>query len=149
MTTSKHSKTGGVTDKVKRTRMNAQVEDTARHAVPRANKTEGRSSGIKVECESPDELKLWQAYIHVVKGNIGPGCLSMPYAFSQGGLITSLAVLSAFAPACIYCMLLLVWSKHKMLADGGARGLSARHINFEEVITEYRTYPDETSASER
>mmetsp|Transcript_807 Transcript_807/g.1432 ORF Transcript_807/g.1432 Transcript_807/m.1432 type:complete len:533 (+) Transcript_807:278-1876(+) len=85
------------------------------------------------EPEKHGELKLWQAYVHVVKGNVGPGCLSMPYAFSQGGLIPSLCIMIVFAPACIYCMLLLVWSKHKMLLDGGARGVSPRQINFEEV----------------
>jgi hypothetical protein len=90
------------------------------------------------EPEKHGELKLWQAYVHVVKGNVGPGCLSMPYAFSQGGLIPSLCIMTVFAPACIYCMLLLVWSKHKMLVDGGARGVSPRQINFEEVSTRAR-----------
>eukprot|EP00959_Pyramimonas_sp_CCMP1952_P390592 8185188-Pyramimonas_sp.AAC.2 len=134
-----HHNTSGLSDTIKRKRMAGTAEDE-RPMLPRnLHKAEGQPApGGTEESENPDELKLWQAYIHVVKGNIGPGCLSMPYAFSQGGLITSLCVLFTFAPACIYCMLLLVWCKHKMLADGGARGLSARHINFEEV----RATPD-------
>ena len=80
----------------------------------------------------PQDLNLWQAYIHKIKGNVGPGCLSMPYIFSEGGLIPSLVILLLFAPACIYGMLLLVWSKHKMIAILGPSA-ARRTINFEQV----------------
>ena len=41
----------------------------------------------EVEEGDSERLLPWQAYIHVLKGNVGPGCLSMPYVFSQGGLV--------------------------------------------------------------
>eukprot|EP00241_Pyramimonas_parkeae_P008020 CAMPEP_0114262862 /NCGR_PEP_ID=MMETSP0058-20121206/22090_1 /TAXON_ID=36894 /ORGANISM="Pyramimonas parkeae, CCMP726" /LENGTH=155 /DNA_ID=CAMNT_0001378879 /DNA_START=46 /DNA_END=510 /DNA_ORIENTATION=+ len=79
--------------------------------------------------KSNDRLAPWQAYIHVVKGNVGPGCLSMPYTFSEGGIIPSCLILIVFAPACIYCMNLLVAAKHKILAT--RTGVDPHTLNFE------------------
>lgn len=83
--------------------------------------------------EEADKLLPWQAYVNIVKGNVGPGCLSMPYTFAEGGLVPSLLILLVFAPACIYCMNLLVFSKHRLLASHAAAGVSPAKLNFEEV----------------
>jgi len=77
--------------------------------------------------------KCGRRYVNIVKGNVGPGCLSMPYTFAEGGLVPSLLILLVFAPACIYCMNLLVYSKHRILASNAAAGVSPSKLNFEEV----------------
>jgi hypothetical protein len=86
---------------------------------------------------SPAVAKLtapfFSRYVNIVKGNVGPGCLSMPYTFAEGGLVPSLLILLVFAPACIYCMNLLVFSKHRLLASHAAAGVSPAKLNFEEV----------------
>jgi hypothetical protein len=71
--------------------------------------------------------------VNIVKGNVGPGCLSMPYTFAEGGLVPSLLILFVFAPACIYCMNLLVYSKHRILASNSSPGVTPSKLNFEEV----------------
>jgi len=44
----------------------------------------------------------WQCFIHLLKGYIGPGCLSLPWAFSQLGLWGG----------CIGCVILSYWSSY-------------------------------------
>lgn len=33
------------------------------------------------------KLTFWQAYLNLVRASIGPGCLSLPYAFSNAGKV--------------------------------------------------------------
>ena len=45
-------------------------------------------------------LSLRKATIHMVKGNIGPGCLSFAHAASQAGLVPSLVMLAIIVAVC-------------------------------------------------
>ncbi|CAN0072498.1 unnamed protein product, partial [Discosporangium mesarthrocarpum] len=56
----------------------------------------------------------WQAYIHLVKGNIGPGCLTLPYAFSLVGPLASFIMTTVMAVVTIHNMRLLAHAKTKL-----------------------------------
>lgn len=56
----------------------------------------------------------WETFILLVKGNIGPGCLSLPFSFSLLGPIWSLPVLSVTGFFCVYNMLVLIDVKRKI-----------------------------------
>jgi amino acid permease len=56
----------------------------------------------------------WQTFFLLVKGNIGPGCLALPYSFSMLGTHGSLYFLLIVAVLCIVNMWLLVECKRKV-----------------------------------
>ena len=56
----------------------------------------------------------WQTFFLLVKGNIGPGCLALPYSFSMLGATDSLRFLLVVAVLCITNMWLLVACKQKV-----------------------------------
>ena len=50
------------------------------------------------ECsDQGDRTTPWQTYIHLVKGYVGPGCLSLPWAFSQLGVPLGVAATIALS----------------------------------------------------
>lgn len=63
----------------------------------------------------------WQTFFLLVKGNIGPGCLALPYSFSMLGTHGSLPFLFVIAVLCIGNMWLLVECKQKV-ADAKTYG---------------------------
>ena len=58
-------------------------------------------------------LSFFEALLHMFKGSIGPGVLSLPYALSQSG-ICFLPVVLCLQAACAYCMLLMVRMKQDL-----------------------------------
>lgn len=52
--------------------------------------------------DSKEKTTVLQTYLHLVKGNIGPGCLSLPWAFSKLGL----------AGGITSCILLCLWTSY-------------------------------------
>lgn len=54
------------------------------------------------------------AYVQMVKGNLGPGCLALPYAFSHGGLVESSVVFAVVISAVIFGMLSLLNCKRSI-----------------------------------
>ena len=58
-------------------------------------------------------LSFFEALLHMFKGSIGPGVLSLPYALSQSG-ICFLPVVLCLQAACAYCMLLMVKMKQDL-----------------------------------
>lgn len=56
----------------------------------------------------------WQTFFLLVKGNIGPGCLALPYSFSMLGARGSFQFLLIVAFLCITNMWLLVACKRKV-----------------------------------
>ena len=52
-----------------------------------------------------------QTYVLLVKGNIGPGCLALPFVFSMLGVVYSLPVLFVVGFFCVYNMWLVVECK--------------------------------------
>ena len=55
-----------------------------------------------------------QTILHLIKGNIGPGCLALPFCFSLLGPIYSLPTILLIAITCIYNMWLLVECKRRL-----------------------------------
>ena len=58
-------------------------------------------------------LSFFEALLHMFKGSIGPGVLSLPYALSQSG-VCFLPVVLCLQAACAYCMLLMVEMKQDL-----------------------------------
>jgi amino acid permease len=56
----------------------------------------------------------WQAYLLIVKGNVGVGCLSMPFFFSILGRVWSLAVFCIIGSIAVYNMWLIVQCKNRV-----------------------------------
>ena len=59
-------------------------------------------------------FRNFETIIHILKGNIGIGVLTLPRAIRNAGLIGGLIGLTAIASVCIYCMHLLVRAAHKV-----------------------------------
>lgn len=56
----------------------------------------------------------WETYIHLVKGNIGTGCLALPFCFSMLGPGWSIVGLSVTGVFCVYNMWLIVDCKKRV-----------------------------------
>jgi len=63
--------------------------------------------------EGEHTISNFETIIHILKGNIGIGVLTLPRAIRNSGLIGGLIGLTAIAAICIYCMHLLVRAAHK------------------------------------
>lgn len=56
----------------------------------------------------------FETIIHVLKGNIGIGILTLPMAIHNAGLIGGSLGLAAIAYICVSCMFMLVRAAHKV-----------------------------------
>lgn len=56
----------------------------------------------------------WQTFMLLVKGNVGSGCLAMPYLFSIMGRIWSLITFSIIGTLAVYNMWLVVECKNRV-----------------------------------
>ncbi|XP_047741403.1 proton-coupled amino acid transporter 4 [Hyalella azteca] len=63
-------------------------------------------------------------FVHLLKGNIGPGILNMPEAFMHAGLYVGLIGIPVIGAICIHCMQLLLHSSKALCARTGASALS-------------------------
>lgn len=59
-------------------------------------------------------LHRWQAMMHLIKGNLGPGCLNLPAAFKSTGWALAVALFALVACQGIYSMWLLVQCKRAL-----------------------------------
>ena len=64
---------------------------------------------INIRC-----CRNFETIIHILKGNIGIGVLTLPMAIRNSGLIFGSIGLAAIAYLCVYCMTLLVKAAHKV-----------------------------------
>ena len=69
-----------------------------------------------VKEDRDDELAIsnFETIIHILKGNIGIGVLTLPMAIRNSGLIFGSLGLALIAYLCVYCMTLLVKAAHKV-----------------------------------
>lgn len=58
------------------------------------------------------------AYFALVKGNLGPGVLALPYVFAQAGWVAGLPVLLVVVAQGVYAMLVLAQCKHALARPG-------------------------------
>ena len=54
--------------------------------------------------------------MHLLKGNIGMGVLTLPMAVRNAGLLFGAAGLGLIALVCVYCMRMLVGAAHRACA---------------------------------
>lgn len=83
------------------------------------NATSGGGAGLNEFGEREDELSIsnFETIIHILKGNIGIGVLTLPMAIRNSGLIFGSIGLLLIAYICVYCMTLLVKAAHKALRN--------------------------------
>jgi hypothetical protein len=62
-----------------------------------------------------DIFRNFETIIHILKGNIGIGVLTLPMAIHNAGLIGGSIGLAVIAYICVYCMFMLVKAAHKVL----------------------------------
>lgn len=80
-----------------------------------------RGGRYSVQCSSAEfadngraQSTETDAYLNLLKANIGPGCLSMPFAFSQAGVALGPVAFVGVAAFSIYNMHLLLQCKHHL-----------------------------------
>lgn len=88
------------------------------------------------EIPSNKRLTPLDAAIHLVKGNLGPGCLNLPHAFALSGWALGSGLFVLIALQGIYSMTLLVYCKNLLMASGSS-SLPIRphhhHLTFMDV----------------
>uniref|UniRef100_A0A0G4HD08 Amino acid transporter transmembrane domain-containing protein n=1 Tax=Chromera velia CCMP2878 TaxID=1169474 RepID=A0A0G4HD08_9ALVE len=63
----------------------------------------------------PRPLALWEAALHLIKGNLGPGLIAMPLQFAIVGPGVGLCVLALVALQGLFCMWLLVKTQQRAM----------------------------------
>jgi len=62
----------------------------------------------------PFSSRNFETIIHILKGNIGIGVLTLPMAIHNAGLIGGSLGLALIAYICVHCMFMLVQAAHKV-----------------------------------
>ena len=65
------------------------------------------------ERQSENSISNFETIIHLLKGNIGMGVLTLPMAIRNSGLMFGSLGLAFIAFVCVYCMRMLVNAAHK------------------------------------
>lgn len=95
---------------------NDQEEDNEVHSEDHLELDDDTTATIPPAAAS--SLTAFQAMIHLVKGNLGPGCLNLPHAFAQTGWGLSVGLFGLVAAQGIYSMYLLVYCKRALNNSG-------------------------------
>jgi len=85
------------------------------------------------EAAAEPALREWQAVAHLLKGNIGPGLLSLPLHFTRIGPLVGLLVVATVASQGIYGMRLLLYVQRTVALDDVCRRGSTQALSFEDV----------------
>ena len=75
---------------------------------------EDESDDTDIYCPTNKQLSPLDSAIHLVKGNLGPGCLNLPHAFALSGWALGSGLFLLIALQGIYSMWLLVYCKNLM-----------------------------------
>ena len=68
---------------------------------------------LDTERQSEHSISSLESIVHLLKGNIGMGVLTLPMAVRNAGLLFGSFGLAAIASICVYCMRMLVAAAHK------------------------------------
>lgn len=71
-----------------------------------------------------------KTFANVFISIVGAGVLGLPYAFKRTGWATSLIMLFSVAAVTYYCMMLLVYTRRKIVADGSSEVNSFGDLGF-------------------
>ncbi|KAL0560897.1 hypothetical protein IC582_001314 [Cucumis melo] len=71
-----------------------------------------------------------KTFANVFISIVGAGVLGLPYAFKRTGWIMSLMMLFSIAAVTYYCMMLLVYTRRKLVADGSSEINSFGDLGF-------------------
>jgi proton-coupled amino acid transporter len=69
--------------------------------------------------DSQPRINWFDASMHLIKGNLGPGCLNLPHAFARSGWLLGTFLLLVVAIQGIYSMTLLAELKQILLDSNG------------------------------
>ena len=83
-----------------------------------------RSSSLTDVCADDEEREAGkpvyasrkQTFMNVLKGNVGPGCLSLPFAFSQAGSLLGPLGFFVLSSMAVYNMHLLIQCRERLRA---------------------------------
>lgn len=78
--------------------------------------TRGTTPAIQEERDSEHAISNTETIIHILKGNIGIGVLTLPIAIRNSGLLFGSIGLALIAYMCVHCMKMLVHAAHKACA---------------------------------
>lgn len=75
------------------------------------NELDSALSNTDANVEKLQRITWFDASMHLIKGNLGPGCLSIPYAFISSGWLLGSSLFLLVASQGIYSMCLLTFCK--------------------------------------
>lgn len=91
------------------------------------------------------QISQFDAIQHLIKGNLGPGCLNIPHAFAMSGWVLGLFLFVLVAVQGIYSMVLLVYCKRwirtaqqerrQLTTESDENSNAAANSSSEEIIT--------------
>eukprot|EP01041_Mallomonas_annulata_P009708 gene9708-20185_t len=81
----------------------------------------------------------WETFVHLVKGNVGTGCLALPFCFSMLGPFWSIIGLGITGTVCVYNMWLVVECKNSLVGAHtyGELGFAAFGKNGEFIVESF------------
>lgn len=79
--------------------------------------TAASSTTPSASTKTPTQISEFDAIQHIIKGNLGPGCLNIPHAFAMCGWVLGLFLFALVAIQGIYSMVLLVYCKQWLCKD--------------------------------
>lgn len=86
--------------------------------------------GKDLKVNAVRHLRLWEAFLHIMKGNVGPGMLALPVHFAKVGTVPGMTVMAVVASQGVYGMRILV-SVQQQVADTTNR--QAQSLSFEDL----------------
>ncbi len=107
--------------------------DPSRESAPPTNNSHQRK-----------QISQFDAIQHLIKGNLGPGCLNIPHAFAMSGWVLGLFLFFVVAVQGIYSMVLLVYCKQwirtaqqerRQLTNESDGNNATANSSSEEIIT--------------
>ncbi|XP_078601873.1 proton-coupled amino acid transporter 1-like isoform X1 [Branchiostoma floridae x Branchiostoma japonicum] len=99
---------------------NSSMSDTDPETDVRVpNSSNNKELSSEARAFTPNSVSNFEALVHLLKGNIGTGLLSLPVAVKNAGVVVGPAGLIVMAVICVYCMHMLVNCSHKLCRKCG------------------------------
>ena len=89
-----------------------------------------------------DQTTVWQTFVHLVKGYIGPGCLSLPWAMSQLGIIPGVVLCFGLCAWSSYNCWIVVHLKRQLMSSNNTTTTTGSTQQQQQQQQRQLTYPD-------